>query len=396
MSSRTNSNLKSQFVASIFQGIRYWALRTEDISEEALVQLEDDWHNLTRIIQYGQQRPELHPELAALILNTYHFVERRALWQEWIPLMQKAVTWAQINTVLHGQLLNRLGALYRHNHQYSEALATHEEAKKIIEPLSEPLLLNHIYFNMCADYRHQRQYERAVYFGELALEGFKAIQAPLKWQAAALNELGLIAQAQGHLDIAERRYEASIEAWKEVGQQTELLRALNNMVGVSRAKKDYSIAIDQYEQAEAFFTEDTHEFEKTSLRINLGGVYYDLAEYDQAERVFRQANSRYLQKSNHFYYRALVNQCLGITLFRQNQFDEAVVYLEESARGWQMIADELMLANTLGTLAEIMAEIGDQQKASELYDEALAYLVKFPEDAWAKKLHREFSEQKQA
>ncbi|MBK6709645.1 MAG: tetratricopeptide repeat protein [Chloroflexi bacterium] len=92
----------------------------------------------------------------------------------------------------------------------------------------------------------------------------------------------------------------------------------------------------------------------------------------------------HLQQSSYFYHRATVAQCLGNTFLAQNRLADAAPHLEESARLWRQFDDELMLANTLGTIAELYAQQGKADDAIAQFEQALALLAKYPDDAWAK------------
>ncbi|MBK8989585.1 MAG: tetratricopeptide repeat protein [Chloroflexi bacterium] len=131
------------------------------------------------------------------------------------------------------------------------------------------------------------------------------------------------------------------------------------------------------------------------IEVSYGGALYEQGRYDEAEAAFHRANSPYLQQSSYFYHRAIVAQCLGNTFLAQNRLVESSLHLEESARLWRQCDDKLMLANTLGTIAELYARQGKTDGAIVLYDEALALLSRYSDDAWAKKLTADFRQQLQ-
>ena len=86
-------------------------------------------------------------------------------------------------------------------------------------------------------------------------------------------------------------------------------------------------------------------------------------------------------------------QCLGNTLLKQERLAEAEAYLQEGTRLWLQSDDELMRANTLGTIAELYVRQGMTAEAVVLFDEALALLARYPDDASAKRLSADFTKQ---
>lgn len=380
-----------QFVQSIQAGLRYWQTQMEDNSDEAIRRLDAECNNLYRLVQFGQRLPEMWRDTAVVALQAFYLVERRGYWPEWIPILEQAVAhWAQDDLPLKGQLLNRLGYLYQISRQLSQAVSRHAQAEQIARQLQDTHLLNHVLFNLCADYRNLRQYEKAEKYGLLALAGFEQQNAEDKWKAITLNELGMIAHFRGDLPLARQRLETAAALHRRNGQPTDLLRTLNNLIAVSRTEKNYDLALAYYQEATRYFDKISSEFDKTVFETALGGTLFELGRYSEAEAAFRRANSAYLQRSSHIYYRALVWQCLGKTLLEQNRLEEAEGCLQESADLWSVADDGLMTANTLGALGELYEAKNQPELATTYLDRALQHLDSYPDDATAVRLKAEF------
>ena len=71
---------------------------------------------------------------------------------------------------------------------------------------------------------------------------------------------------------------------------------------------------------------------------------------------------------------------------------EAESYLREAIALWRQSGAHLMLANSLGTLAETMAATENYQEARKYYEEALVIAKQYPEDAWSQKMVAEFKQ----
>lgn len=380
------------FVRGIQAGLRYWQVATEDESDASIRRLDAERHNLYRLVQYGQAVPELWWDTAVLARNAFYLVERKGYWQEWIPVLEQAVAqWAQGDWRLKIQLLHRLGYLYQMGRQLPQAVTAHIQAEQMAQEHRDADLVNQSRFYLCADHRHLRQYDQAQQYGQSALAGLAKQHTPDKWVASTLIELGLVAWYRGDLAIAQERLETAAALYHQWGQGTNYLRSLNNLIGVARAARNYDLALLYYEQARPYFQSVSGEYELTIFEVAFGGIMFELGRYLEAEAAFRRANSPYLQRSHYIHQRALVAQCLGNALLKQQRLAESESCLQTSARLWTEASDDLMLANTLGTLGELYAAKGEVDTAVSYFDQALRHLAKYPDDAMARRLQAEFT-----
>jgi tetratricopeptide (TPR) repeat protein len=101
-----------------------------------------------------------------------------------------------------------------------------------------------------------------------------------------------------------------------------------------------------------------------------------------------------IPRRRHFDYRAMAAHNLGKVFLARSQYAEAEDWFRSSLSLGRPLDDELVRANTLGALAETFMAQRRVKEACDLYDEALTLLVKYPDDAWARKLRAEFQEQR--
>ncbi|MFO7682010.1 MAG: tetratricopeptide repeat protein [Chloroflexota bacterium] len=386
--------INPQFTTGLAAGIAYWQEQTTSNTDDAVAALDARRQNLYRAVVYGSKLAQTRRETAVVILQAFHLAERRGYWHEWIPLLQNAAAACPPDEpLLKAELLNRLGELYRANRQLPAAIESHLHAEAALKQTEAEHLRHHIWSSLSLDHAFSRRYDLAEQYGQQALAGFRATNAPPKFHATVLNTLGMVAWWRGQYDLAETLLREAITLWREGHQFTDLLRSLNNLMGTLKAAKKYEDVWPCYEEAVTCFSQKVGEYEKSLIEQSYGGALYEQGRYDEAAAAFHRANSPYLQQSSYFYHRALVAQCLGNTFLAQNQLGESSPHLEESARLWRQCDDELMLANTLGTIAELYARQGKTDEAVVLFDEALVLLAKYPDDAWAKKLTADFTKQ---
>lgn len=387
----------AHFVQSIEAAIAYWQANTRELTEDAMVALDAERQNLLQAVRFGLRMPQLRQEAARLALQLYLLLDRRAHWSEWTSVLEEAAaSCSDQDPALQCALRNRLGQLYRRERQLEEAIATHVAAAATARREGDFQAEAESYFHLAEDYRLQRDYERAQQYAEAALEQFRQLGSEQKWIAGTLNTLGILATWRGDLAEAEGWLREAVACWRELQQPTELARALSNLGAVLRNGQQYEEARRCYLQAREYLVGTASELDKITAEIALGGLYFEEGEYVAAEAAFRAADSPYLRRSGHAYYQAYVAQCLGNVFLKQGRLAEAEARLRRSTHLWRRAQDRLMLANTLGTLAEALAEQGRGPEAALFYDEALQILEEYPEDAWARKLHGEFSRQREA
>jgi len=383
------------FVKAIHASLSYWQERTNQLDDRAIGKVDAERQNLYRAVQFGLVLPQTWQATAIVILQSFDLVERRGYWQEWLTTVERALNICpQDERQLRFKLLIRLGQLQRFTRQLAQAIETHYAAEAVAQQLGDAQALAEAHFNLSECYWYSRDYEKADHYGLSALEQFEQLNVDLKWCAATLNTLGMVAWWRGDLPLAEQRLSKAVDYWRIIAQPTQLARVLNNLAGTLRSAKKYELALQYLDEAGQKLASTTSELDKTMVNITRGGLYYDLQQWAKAEAAFRQADSLYLARSGHIFYQALVAQGLGNTLLKQGRLVEAEEYLHQGLALWRQASDNLMLANTLGTLAETLAAQGRSVEAIALYDEALTHLAQHPGDAWARKLHSEFQTQK--
>jgi tetratricopeptide (TPR) repeat protein len=394
-----------EFIASMVANLNYWRQQTAELDDAAIARLERERENLFRAVQLGL-RVELTVAAAAeLARQCFRFVERRGYWQEWTAILQHASqAYRPQLSPLRCILLYQLGHLYRLLHRLPEAIDTHQQAGRLAEALQDEWRLAQAWSGLCLDFYHARRYEAAEVYGLKTLALLDKVANPVRspsegpsqasdrsvWQAATLNTLGLLARDMGQADTAQERLAQAVDLWRKGGDRTELARSLNNLATVWQAGGKLVEALAAYQEAAALLEPTASELDKVMVQISLGSLYYTMDRLEEAEALFRQANSPFLRQSSQIYYRALVNHNLGNVLLDRKQPVEAEAYLRAAVTLWPQAGDDVLHANTLGALAELKVAQGEKQKAIACYDEAITLLRRHPESAWGRQKLAQF------
>jgi tetratricopeptide (TPR) repeat protein len=130
--------------------------------------------------------------------------------------------------------------------------------------------------------------------------------------------------------------------------------------------------------------------DKSKTFHSLGTLYIRLEQYDKAEEAFRQADSEVLHRSGDLLTQAALAQNQGTALMKLKRFDEAHLYLRRSQKLWQQLGDQLWLANTLSTLADLFDEQGQWKSAVAYFDEAISLVTLFPENERAQRWQTQY------
>ena len=382
-----------QFRQSVADNLHFWRQTVDDVNEHNIDVLNPEWQNLRRAVQFGSGLSHTWREAAWLVAESFYLIEQRGAWSAWIPLLEDLVDrCGEADLALRGRLLNSLGSFYRLERQLDHALRTHRAEEKIGQKLQDKSRLAHARLNLCKSYRHLRRYDEAEQNGWTALQLFSELGAAPDKMGPTFNELGLIARGRGDLATAEHYFTQAAACFRHPDHPVSLARTLKNLAIVRQTAGKTEAALGNYGQAASLLETTDCELDKTMLELSLGTLYLNLGRLEEAEAAYRRANSPYLQRSGHLYYQALLANNLGNVYLARGQLEEAERRLRLAVSLWRQISARLMLANTLGDLAQTMAEQGNVSEALSLYDEALSITVDFPDDAWGREMDQTFRE----
>jgi tetratricopeptide (TPR) repeat protein len=347
------------------------------------------------MVEYGLRPRQTWPLAVDVMLQCIYLIERRGYAHAWLPLFQKALkrTPADAQKRQH-QLLTRLGELYRYTYQLDKAIECHQQAETIARQLNDAHAIAEAQFGLCADYVETHQnYAEAERYGLAALETFTALQAKGGWIANSIRLLGDIARWRGDFDLAVERLSQAVSIGRQLQQPTRLARLLMGLVNILVDTKKYDEAERHLDEANQILSGTISEIDKSDVQYLIGFIHWRQGNWDKAEIAFQAAFSPHLRQANDFHRQAMLINNLGNVYLKQNRLEEAEARLRYAQSLWQQLQDHLSLANTIGTLAEALAEQGKRKEAVPLFEEAITLLHNYPEDAWAKKLFAEFQEQ---
>ncbi|NKQ36203.1 MAG: tetratricopeptide repeat protein [Chloroflexi bacterium] len=381
------------FINSLQASLAFWQKETGDLTPEQLARLDERKRNLFRAVKMGLLWEETWQDTAVVAWQSFDFVEWRGLWQEWIPVLEKAIGDAPPEEAgLKARLLNRLGQLYAKQRYLAAAQAAHEEASALAAAADDPEAMISAYLSMAELLKNQHQYDKAELMARQSLLEIERLDDNTRQLAFAYSILGNIARLRGDLIAAEKNLRRAVQQRRLLREPVYLSRTLNDLGIVLTNAGRYDEAAKIYKEATAVLAYVNDESDKSLVLLNLGVLYYRQGKWAEAEMAFRRIDTLALAHAGEIKSQALTLNNLGNVLLKNGKADEAIECLREAISLWREMRDEINLANSLGTVAELLAVHKDQTEAVTYYEEAIAILQHYPNNTWACKLLEGFTD----
>lgn len=384
------------FSQSVATNLSYWLDSSRELDDKKLHRLDDERHNLYRAARFGLGLEKTRCNAATLMLQIYPLIERRGYWRRWIPLLEKAVeSCAEAEPELVVRLLDRLGQCYRLNRQWQESLARHQREEELAREMGDPKLLAKSQLNLSQTYWSLRQYAPAVRYGEAALARFTASGGDAEQLGATVTILGLIAYGRGQLETAETLLTQAVDAYRSIDRPALLARSLMNLTIALQRDGRNEEALPLCHEALEILQPTEHELDKVRVELTLGTLYLNLERLVEAQEAYKRANSPALRRTGNTYLMALAANNLGSVYLEMGRLQEAQRTLKDSILLWRRAGGRLMLANTLGSMAETLLAMERPDEALPCLEETIAIAAEFPDDDWGRELLVKYKEMRE-
>lgn len=151
------------------------------------------------------------------------------------------------------------------------------------------------------------------------------------YRASALLNMGYEQQfIHNNLDAAKTYYRRADTLFRGIHHQAGLGVALNNMAYLHQHEGNLQEAIGLYVEAGALFEKQKQALGLTGIYINLGDIYFQNDELDNAEKFFRKALTYSLKTGQENVVANVYNQMGAIALRRKNR-QEAIGYYRKAS-----------------------------------------------------------------
>lgn len=393
----TTQRVNPQFIESIQAGLKYWQRKTQEIETNQAHWLDRRRRNLFQAVIFGIQTEETWEATVEVLLQSFNFVEWGGYWQEWIPIIEQALASAPEKTSsINGRLHNRLGQLYKLSKKHPVAIEQHEQALLLAEKLNDKSLSIVAHASLCEVYLELNMIPKAKEYAQTGLSIALKTADTERLQAFLHKDLGAVAQYSGDWEQAVRHQKQAIQLWRKQNNLVYLARSLIDL-GISYTNSDNFLAAQQvYEEAGAILNKTINESDKALVYLNLGVLFYRQEKWTAARDAFLRINPTALRERNNQTILAKLHNNLGNVYLKLAQLELSIRHLTKAIKLCRTLNDPLGLANSLGTLGEVLWANRQLPEAMACYQEALQLLAPLKKDGhWPEKLYLDFSAARQ-
>jgi tetratricopeptide (TPR) repeat protein len=382
----------AQFAASVAANVAYWRRFTEQCEPWDRSPLDNERTNLFRAAEFGIGLSMTWRETAELILALRDYFDQGIYWIEWIPVLEGVICSCSVpDLALKCRLLGLVGFLYKTNRQLDLASQRLREAEAIADHLLDIRLLARCHIELSRLHIALRNHHEAECYARRALVEYQQLGGDPRMVGSCYVNIGLAAQALGDMDQAETNMRRAVRLFSTVDDPVNLARTLHNLGVILDACGKSEEALESYLEAVSLLAPTASELDKSVVLLSLGTLYFGQDRLDLAEATYLRANSPFLRQSNHNYQQALAANNLGNVYLAQGRLDQAACWLTAAIRLWRATGARLMLANTLGDMAEVQVHQAQSAAALLLYGEAITICQAYPDDVWARQMLAKFA-----
>lgn len=203
---------------------------------------------------------------------------------------------------------------------------------------------------------------------------------PIVSRAMALNGAGVLAYAQGELEVARKFFERSMVLRREMGDQVAVSASLNNLGAVAVSQADYAAAAALHQEALDIRRELDDKWGVASSLSNLGSLYIMTGEYDKALGYQEQALQIRRDLGDTWGLAISLTNLGGLEVYRHN-LERAVELHEESLKLRQELGDKAGIAISLNNLGRAVLIQGNIDRAKSLLESSAVLRIALSDEA---------------
>jgi len=179
-------------------------------------------------------------------------------------------------------------------------------------------------------------------------------------EATLLFQLGRLQQLQAQYQAAQTSLTKSAELYRDVGDNRDYAAAINRLAFIARRQRQYSVAKELVDRARPLLSEDDQE-----LDVNYfvrGSIALDEEDGALAEQYYRQALAICQRMADR---PRIAQRCwnIGLALFHQKKYTEAIVYYDQSLDLYNEVDDPRNQAILLMNKGVALIEVGQPEQA---------------------------------
>lgn len=361
------------FAAAIGRNLHYWLelARTDDDAEKD--RLLPQQGEIYKAAHFASALPATQPSVVDFIEHYFSIIERQRLEAQWLPLLKKLIAspFIQADLPRYHVALFRYTTLLRLADEYDKAATLSAD---LLAQLRDPLLTGKVYLNLSLCAYEQGNLQDAFGQAEAACVCFITV-GDARWEALALNDLGMIATDLQQYDRAEQFLERALAFEQRAQDATCMVRVLINFGRLHEQRNRFWQALRVYFAAQAFLNETKSVWDAVAILINLSNVYNHLEQYEKACDTLYKAEKRLRRNSGLKFLQALVKLNLGFTYYQLGQFERSLTYSQRAAHLCEQLGKATSLARTQINCGKAYQQLAQNADAAQSYQNALTTLA---------------------
>lgn len=183
-----------------------------------------------------------------------------------------------------------------------------------------------------------------------------------RWREGRLIELiGHIYMDTLHeVERASLHFKQALEICRETNSRFEEAWTLWGLGNLALLVDDYTGALERYEEAQQISGDIGATLQVGWDLYRMGDAYYNLGDYDQALACYQQAQMIF-NTSQHMRGKIYALISLGLVYSRQEQVDEATIYLEQAKQQAEERQDLTLMFRSYEALAAHYQSVADEE-----------------------------------
>lgn len=266
-----------------------------------------------------------------------------------------------------GDCLLNSGAMHLYLGENTQAEKMLLQAYDIALAVNDTSSLNSITTNMASVYEIKGDYQGALHQLNLS-ENYAKGAYDL---AFIYGNRGNIYFYLGKIDSAVYAYQKASGYFTSAGRMLENSMVLMELGVIFKNQKNYDQAFKMLQQAEEGFKKAKNNDFLTAVLINKGHLFDELEKQDSALYYFETALN-YATETNNKNYIGICNQNIGILLVKKQKYKDALTHLNIAVSYFREMDDKRLMAESYNTLSDIYIKLKDYNKAESFLNEALA------------------------
>lgn len=258
-----------------------------------------------------------------------------------------------------------IGNVHQRMGNYAMAATNYFDALTYFESINDSFSTGSLYVNIGNNFNYQNQHERSLHYYEQALKIFTE-QGDDILVAQTREAIGITYVYLHRFNEALSALNSASESFKKLNQMSHISSVCINLGFLYEEKKDYLVAIEQYEKALEIALKIGDLDGQMIALLDIASCYNNLGELDQAEQNYlKVVDLAIASKSS----RILTETYLGLAeLNRQKKHFEQAYSYEVLYAQWK---DSLLNKERIDRIEElaVLHEVENQEKEIQLLKE---------------------------